>query len=477
MPITGDEAYFVDWGRHSDWGFYDHPPMVGWWLAAQLLLGDAAVWLRLSAILQPALLAAAVAWMAPRLAPGTEPERAWWAALLVLLAPVNVWNVFVTTDTPLIYFSVLAALVWLRATRDDAPESRRWYYGAGLMLCLAVLSKYFAALLGFAFLIHALTLRRRAVFVGLAIAYACTIPALALMAWWNAGHCWANVMFNFVNRHEGAGLNAVTPLLYAATLLYVLTPPALWLWWKTRGRNGPGSGLWLLAAVPFALFALLSLAKTVGLHWLLGFVPLLLLWLALRLPETTLAKLGKFFIGFAALHVVAIVAVAALPLETWKRSHLYDGIVLTFEADKLVERLQPFARDYAFASDGYSNAATLSFSSPRRFMVFGEGGYHARQDDFLTDWREHDGRNILILTKRRPASADFSAYFHEVELKTIELRGVTFTLVLGRGFRYVAYRDDVLARVRNRYYAIPAWLPRKGCTFCDRYFPDTPCTR
>ena len=110
-------------------------------------------------------------------------------------------------------------------------------------------------------------------------------------------------------------------------------------------------------------------------------------------------------------------------------------------------------------------------------MVFGEGGYHARQDDFLTDWRQHDGRNILILTKRRVAAAEYARWFHEVELKAIELSGVTFTVVLGRGFDYAAYRDDVLARVRNRYYALPAWLPRKGCTFCDRHFPDTPCTR
>jgi len=478
MPMTGDEAYFVDWGRHPDFGFYDHPPMVGWWLTAQLALGDAAVWLRLSAILQPALLALASAWMLPRLAPdGADnlSERAGWAALLILLAPVNVWNVFVTTDTPLIYFSVLAALAWLRASRDDGNDGGDhyvWYAVAGLMLAGAVLSKYFAALLGFAFLVHALTLRRKGPLVGLAIAYACTLPALALMAWWNAGHCWANVMFNFINRHEGAGLNATTPLLYAATLLYVLTPPALWLWWKSRGKDG----LWLLAAVPFALFALMSLAKTVGLHWLLGFVPLVLLWLALRLSTIALAKLGRFFIGFAALHVAVIVAIALLPLETWKRSNLYDGIVLTFETDKLIEQLRPFD-DYAWASDGYSNAATLSYHSPKRFMVFGEGGYHARQDDFITDWRQHDGRNILILIKSRTATADFLPWFHEVELKTLEQRGVEFTVVLGRGFNFAAYRDNVLAHIRSRYYAIPAALPQNGCSFCNRYFPEKPCTR
>lgn len=472
LPMTGDEAYFVDWGRHPDWGFYDHPPMVGWWLAAQLSLGDAAVWLRLSSILQPAALAAATGWMALRIVPGLAAERAWWAALLVLLAPANIWNVAVTTDTPLVYFSVFAALAWARATRDDGDDDLRWYFAAGLMLALAVLSKYFVALLGFAFLVHALSVRRKGVFVGLAIAYACTLPALALMAWWNAGHCWANVMFNFINRHEGAGLNAVTLPLYLLSLLYILSPPALWLWWKNRGRDG----LWLIAAVPFALFAVMALAKTIGLHWLLGFVPLVLLWLAIRLPERTLAKLGRFFIGFAALHVAIVLAVAALPLETWKKTRLYDGIVLTFQSDKLIERLEPFA-GYAWASDGYSNAATLSFRSPQRFMVFGEGGYHARQDDLVTDWRSHDGRNILILTKRRVAAADFSRFFHEVELKTIELSGVTFTVVLGRGFIYARYRDEVLARIRSRYYALPAWLPQRACGFCERYFPDSACTR
>ena len=34
LPITGDEAYFILWGKHPDYGFYDHPPMVGWWLTA-----------------------------------------------------------------------------------------------------------------------------------------------------------------------------------------------------------------------------------------------------------------------------------------------------------------------------------------------------------------------------------------------------------------------------------------------------------
>src|ERR1039458_3414053 len=33
LPFTSDEAYYTDMGRHPDWGIYDHPPMISWWLA------------------------------------------------------------------------------------------------------------------------------------------------------------------------------------------------------------------------------------------------------------------------------------------------------------------------------------------------------------------------------------------------------------------------------------------------------------
>ena len=60
LPFTGDEASFTWWGRNPDWGFYDHPPMVGWWLAALLAVSDAEWWLRLPMTLQPAVLSLAV---------------------------------------------------------------------------------------------------------------------------------------------------------------------------------------------------------------------------------------------------------------------------------------------------------------------------------------------------------------------------------------------------------------------------------
>jgi hypothetical protein len=185
-----------------------------------------------------------------------------------------------------------------------------------------------------------------------------------------------------------------------------------------------------------------------------------------------MARLARFLAGFAVLHVLVVAAGFLLPLETWKRSRAYEGIVLTFEAQALAARLRPYERDYVLASDGYSSAVTLAYHARRHFPVFGEASSHARHDDILTDYRALDGRNILVLRKTAPREEEYAPYFREVELRPLELRGATFHLVLGRGFDYTAYRDGVLGPVRDKYYAIPAYLPQGACYFCERYFPD-----
>ena len=51
LPMTGDEAYFIVWGKNLDYGYYDHTPMVGWLLSLFLTVSDAAWWLRLPSVL------------------------------------------------------------------------------------------------------------------------------------------------------------------------------------------------------------------------------------------------------------------------------------------------------------------------------------------------------------------------------------------------------------------------------------------
>jgi hypothetical protein len=51
----------------------------------------------------------------------------------------------------------------------------------------------------------------------------------------------------------------------------------------------------------------------------------------------------------------------------------------------------------------------------------------------------------------------------------VPARGTVHYAVLGRGFDYAAYREQVLSVVRERWYRIPAWLPVGRCYFFERY--------
>jgi hypothetical protein len=207
----------------------------------------------------------------------------------------------------------------------------------------------------------------------------------------------------------------------------------------------------------------------------LSFVPFALLLAARMLKAAALPKLALFFLGVAVLHLAAILVLSRLPLETWRDARFYPGLVLTFAAPELAGRAG--AERGLLASDSYSNAVTLGYHLRRHVPMLGPGSGHARHDDILTDWRSYDGRDIVVLRKSQPRPGEYDKWFRGVAVDSFEHRGARFWVVRGTGFDYATYRDTVLAEVRRKYYAIPSWLPQRGCYFCDRYFPEKACTR
>lgn len=498
FPFTGDEAYFAYWGALPDYGFYDHPPMVGWLLHLLLALSGAEWVLRLPATLLPFAIAAGI-WFVLRRA---DETKAGLAALAFLMLPHNVMNVFITTDTPLALFSFASALAfWLGITR----RSRGWCAAAGAFLGLAFLSKYFAVLLGLAYVAYvAFSPRGRRDWGALALVALGSLPFAALNAAWNYEHCWANLMFNVYNRHETAGWSWKTPLVYAACVLYVLSPVALWQLARQRSAVAaalaqPATRFFFVAfAFPFCFFALLSAVKQIGLHWVFSFVPFFFVAAGWMLSREQLRRSVLYLGVLSAVHAVAIVTASQLPLETWKASRFYDGVVFHVRIHDVLRELEPYAKEFEFAADGYSPAVTASYYTRRKgvarlplpnsvlpadaggadgkyFFVFGPASSHARHDDILTDFRRLDGKNILVLRKNPPEDAAYSPYFRSVEYRSFALSGAQFYLVLGRGFDFVAYRENVLKPVRDRYYAIPRYLPQGRCYFCERYFGAATC--
>ncbi|MGH7945212.1 MAG: hypothetical protein ACREF9_09405, partial [Opitutaceae bacterium] len=101
----------------------------------------------------------------------------------------------------------------------------------------------------------------------------------------------------------------------------------------------------------------------------------------------------------------------------------------------------------------------------------GPGSVHGRQDDFITDFRALDGRNLMVLSARAKDAVAMHPFFESVEAREIEVHGARIALALGRGFKFAAYRDAVLRKVAQEYYPIPAWLAHwsQPAPFITRY--------
>ena len=479
FPITGDEAFFYWWGVYPDWGYYDHPPMVGWLIAAmRWALGDSMGSIRLPVVLLPLGVGAALWWALA----GVDKQRAAWAVLFFWLAPLNWLNTLITTDTPLIFWSVLSAATLMRAEQRDRPAY--WLYAlSGVFIGCAFLSKYFAVVLGLTYCGYFLIYRRDRL-AGFALLVACSLPFALINIGYNASHGWPNIMFNLYNRNEGAVFEWRKPLMYVGMMAYLITPAALWLVVRHRQamvRMGSVSSthrlLACLVVVPLLFFALLSGKKVIGLHWVLSFYPFGFALLAFALPLEKLKTAALGLAVFAGLHVAVVGALYMTSLDTWRTtaplSKIYPQVIRSYKTADILRQIEK--PGVLLMADAYTAASIYGFERRQYMPVFGVGRFHARQDDMLVDFSIYNGKTIRVITGAVPVLDDFKPYFEQVSALTVMQNGVAFYAVEGVGFNYPAYRQGVLGDIFKRFYNIPTWLPMTGCPFCERYCGQVRC--
>jgi hypothetical protein len=477
FPISGDEAFFYWWGVYPDWGYSDHPPMVGWLIAlTRATLGDSIWSIRLPVVLLPLALGAALWWA---LKP-VDRVRAAWAVLFFWLAPLNWLNMLITTDTPLIFWSVLSVAALLRAEcREQFDRAAYGLYAlSGLFLGCAFLSKYFSVVLGFTYLVY-FVLYRRERLAGLALLVGCALPGPAINIAYNMSHGWSNIMFNVYNRNEAEVFEWRKPLLYIGMMAYLITPAALWLSVKYRKALVETAKtqrlLACLVGVPLLFFALLSAKKVIGLHWVLSFYPFGFAFLAFALPADKLKTCAKGLAVFAGLHVLVVAGLYMSTLDDWKSAKLYPQIIRSYKTTEILHQVE--SPGAVLMAESYTSASIYGFERRQYMPVFGVGKFHARQDDMLVDFSLYQGKTIRIIVSDKPRLEEFQPYFESVRVLDFMQSGVPFYAVEGTGFKYEAYRQGVLGAAFSLFYNIPSWLPMTGCPFCERYCGQVRCPK
>lgn len=487
FPITSDEAFFHEWGNHLNYGYYDHPPMIGWWLWLLTRISHEPLVIRSLSILLTTVVALAVVFVAKRALVRTDEKKVWLSAAVYLTLPVSWSAVFVTTDTPLIFFMTLSCVAYVVATRR---QSLFGIYLAGLFLGLAFLSKYFAVILGLALGLHAITQQRRwsylfALLIGV-------LPFILINVSYNIFNCWNNIMFNLVNRHDDAELNWGSFLGYLGMIVYVLTP---WvLYWFMRGfirirQQAHSRVLLILVFVPFVFFLLVSLTKTIGLHWVLGFIPLFFVLFAASAGFHQLRQSVYLNCWLSLPHILFFAILMHLPggqiqllltavgvkAETAKEFHI--DVQFHRHMPQILERMQSIMpKDALLTTTSYSPAALMSYHYVDVVPVFGSGKDHARNDDVFVDWTKNDQKTIFIVSKIKPINiSDYAHLFESYEMFFLEVRGVPLWVFRGDGFNYEKFRQMYLQEAVERYYQIPEFLPVLGCPFAEKYGFEKAC--
>jgi Dolichyl-phosphate-mannose-protein mannosyltransferase len=131
--LTGDEALYWMYWNHLDFGFKDHPPLIG------IVIGSGYFFIKneLGARIGVALLNAAMLWCLYKL---VKPTRLVPFALLILSIPVfSLYGFIATPDAPLMLATVLFLVVWQRFL-ESASVANTLLLGG----CMALLmwSKY-----------------------------------------------------------------------------------------------------------------------------------------------------------------------------------------------------------------------------------------------------------------------------------------------------------------------------------------------
>jgi 4-amino-4-deoxy-L-arabinose transferase-like glycosyltransferase len=342
--------------------------MVGWWLWAMQQISSHPVVLRLPAAMLWIVICFGLMDLIKRIQPNDTDQR-WVFGSLFLALPFT-WGLnFITTDTPLIFFAFFSGYAFVRA---EISGKLAWDAACGVLLGLALLSKYFAGLLALTFA-ACLLLRHRGA-IRITLIALCALPFMALNLAWNSTHCWNNLLFNLINRHQGTHFSAAGAGVYLAMLILLVTP---WTLFRLI-RHKEWRDQWyidLLYLLPLSFFLILSFWKPIGLHWILGFLPFIFLQTGLITDINTLRRHKNLNLLLGVPVLSLLLALTYLPTASFQSSSsYYTGIVMHRHGQSLATRLvEDLPPNTVLMTRSYSQSSLLAFHSRTYVPVFGPG--------------------------------------------------------------------------------------------------------
>lgn len=233
LGLAEDEAYYWCWSKYLDFGYFDHPPMVAYFIAmGTTLLGDTEIGVRLMGI----LITIPILYLSYLIS-----NKSLLVVYLIGTMPLFfLGGILTTPDTPLIAMWMMG--IW-------ATSRKRWVL-LGLAAGLAMMSKYTGALL-FPLMILSTpsALKNPRLYAGFLVAVLIYMPNIL----WNLDHeliSWEFQLHHIQSEPNrwafiGAQIGLVGPMLFGVLLVWFFKGP------KTKSRK-----LGIVGSLPVLILAI-----------------------------------------------------------------------------------------------------------------------------------------------------------------------------------------------------------------------------
>jgi 4-amino-4-deoxy-L-arabinose transferase-like glycosyltransferase len=356
LPLVEDEAYYQLWASVPSAGYYDHPPMVAWGIAAgQAIFGPTLLGVRAASILAAALvvlLGWRIAWLFSRNETVAFRAALWGAVML----PFAALGFAATPDAGSVLF--WSASVWALAEVVQGGN-RNWWLLVGLFAGLGVLSKFTNLFFGVGLVLWLVAsrdgrgwLKVWQVWIGAVIGVLVLVP----LALWNMRNGYVGLERQFGRIGDVNGFSVGDSAAFWGSVIFLVTPLLFWLVLRAfRSGRVPPILIWVTA--PIVLFLTYQATRSLaGGQWLVPVFPILAVMAALGRPKGWVAR-------WAAPSAFGL-AVLVMVLGLWPGKSLLGGHFFTQMRGwddvraQVLARVQAEGADWV-ATDAYGLTAQL----------------------------------------------------------------------------------------------------------------------
>ncbi len=369
--LHSDESYYWMYSQNPAWGYFDHPPMVAFFIHAGYFLLSGELGVRLLILL---LSTATFTIILNEL---NEKKDFYFLSVFVLSFPLihtHIAGFLAIPDIPLLFFTMLFLILYRKFLHKPGPALSALL---SVVIAAMVYSKYHAFLIiGLTVLSNLKLLRNKFFWLTVGLALLLLIPHV----WWQIENGFPTFKYHLVERAKPLRLKHVTDyllnqLIMAGPITGILV---LWKFSKFKIKNEFDRALVFNIIGFYVVFFILSFKNRIEAHWTAAIMPMLILTTYPLIKNDAQIKLWFKRLALPVIILMLLyrvyLAVDAIPNIGHTKITFYQREASALEIKKMAEgKKVGFFNNYAAISNYifYTGDSAVHLSTPQyRFCQY-----------------------------------------------------------------------------------------------------------